>query len=130
MDIPANVLEAARFPAFDLFEPPPLHPMSIVRRDGFAVMTLDGLTFGFVTARSLEGQELRQVVAEARELLRAAGVRRGAWEVREAATPRDLVERLGEMGMVPYDEPPLEPRHAALALVHPPEPGPPEVEAR
>ena len=131
MEISANVLEAARFPAFDLFVPPPLHPMSIVRRDGFAVMTLHGLTFGFVTVRSLAGQDLWEVVAEARELLRAAGVRQGAWEVPEAATRGNVVERLGgEFGMVPYDEPPLEPRHAALVLVHPPEPGPPEVEAR
>jgi hypothetical protein len=57
MQIPANVLEAARFPAFDLFVPPPEHPLSIVRRDGFAVMTLEGLTFGFVTIRSLAGRE-------------------------------------------------------------------------
>jgi hypothetical protein len=49
--------------------------------------------------------------------------------VAEAASPGGLAERLKESGMVPFDDPPLEPLFAAMAIVAPPE-GDGGVEAR
>ena len=50
--------------------------------------------------------------------------------VAEAASPDGLSERRCGLGMVPHEEPPLEPRFAAMAVVAPTVPGPPDVEAR
>ncbi len=130
MAIPEAVRDAALFPAYDLPEPPPQHPYQQVRREGFVVGWFAGLSSGAVDVRSVAEDDLERVVAEAREILSTHGLRKSAWSVPEAASPPRLVDRLAAFGMVPYDEPPLEPRRASLVLVEPPEPGPPQVTAR
>ena len=108
------------FPEDDLPAPPPEHPFRQVRRDGYVVGLFPGQTFGTVSVRALDADALEQTVQEVRRLLAEDGKSRGAWMVAEAATPRGLAERLKELGMVPFEDPPLEPRFAAMALVAPP----------
>ncbi len=130
MQIPDVVRDAALFPADDLPDPPPGHPYRVVRRDGFVVGFLPGLSFGSVSVRAIPEDAIEETVAEVRRILADEGFSRGAWFVPEAATPSRLADRLLALGMAPYSEPPLEPRHAQLALVEAPEPAPTEVEAR
>ena len=123
------VRSAALFPEDDLPEPPPEHPYRQVRRDGYMVGLFPGQTFGTVSVRSIGAAAVRETVQEVRRLLAEDGKSRGAWMVADAASPAGLAERLKECGMVPFEEPPLEPRFAAMALVAPPE-GDSAIEAR
>lgn len=130
MLISEAVRNAALFPADDLPDPPPRHPYKVVRRRGFAVGVFPGMSFGTVSVRAIGDGDLDRTVGEARQILAAHGLRKGAWFVPEAASPPRLAERLVGLGFVPSDEPPLEPRHASLVLVEPPEAAPLDVRAR
>lgn len=121
---------AALFPETDLPAPPPEHPFRQVRRDGYMVGLFPGGTHGNVSVEAIGADDVERAVDDVRSLLAESGKARGAWFVPEAASPAGLAGRLGSLGMVPFDEPPLEPRFAAMALVAAPEPGPPDVEAR
>lgn len=128
--IPESVRNAALFPEDDLPEPPPGHPYRQVRRDGYMVGLFPGQTFGTVSVSSIDAGAVEQTVEEVRRVLAEDGKSRGAWMVAEAASPDGLAERLKACGMVPFEEPPLEPRFAAMALVAPPEGDDGGVEAR
>ena len=52
MLIPEAVRDAALFPADDLPDPPPQHPLQLVRREGFVVGLWAGVSFGTVEVRS------------------------------------------------------------------------------
>lgn len=129
VSISESVRSAALFPENDLPEPPPDHPYRQVRRDGYVVGLFPGQTFGTVSVCSIPEDAVGETVEQVRRLLGEDGKKRGAWMVPEAAPPADLVQRLLGHGMVPFDEPPLEPRFAAMALVAPPDGGD-DVEAR
>ncbi len=130
MAIPEPVKNAALFPEGDLPEPPPEHPYRQVRGDGYMIGLFPGQTFGTVTVRSLASDAVEQTVQEVRRMLAEDGKSRAAWMVADAASPDGLAERLKDCGMVAFEEPPFEPRFAAMALVSPPEGGDGEIEAR
>jgi GNAT superfamily N-acetyltransferase len=127
--IPEPVRTAALFPEDDLPEPPPEHPYRQVRRDGYMIGLFPGQTFGTVSVRAIDAGAVEQTVQEVRRLLEEDAKHRGAWMVPDAASPAGLAERLQEYGLIPFDEPPLEPRFAAMVLTAPPE-GDGAVEAR
>src|SRR3954451_2366760 len=128
--IPGMVRRAALFPAVDLPDLPLGHPSRRVAVGGLTVELPAGLPMGDVFPEQLEGSEVERVVASVRRFLRGEGREKGVWFVPEAASPGDLAERLRRLGMTPDDEPPGEPRAAALIAVEPPPPGPPELVAR
>jgi GNAT superfamily N-acetyltransferase len=72
----------------------------------------------------LRAEEVEDVVAEVRDLLRRLGRPVSTWEIGGSATPADLVERLEALGMVPDREP----LAIGMALTEPPPPAPPEIE--
>jgi hypothetical protein len=119
--IPEPVRTAALFPEEALPEPPPEHPYRQVRRDGYTIGLFPGQTFGTVSVRSIDADAVGQTVQEVRRLLTEDGKSRGAWMVPDAASPAGLAKRLPEYGLAPFDEPPLEPRFAAMVLTAPPE---------
>jgi hypothetical protein len=128
--IPDLVRRAALWPATDLPDPPPEHPYEVIRRDGFTVGAMAGMSFGSVYVEALPADGIEGVLAEARSLLAERGMGQAAWFVSEASSPAGLAERLRESGMVPFEEPPFEPRCAAMVILKPPPAGPVEVEAR
>jgi GNAT superfamily N-acetyltransferase len=128
--LPDRVREAALFPDTDLPDPPPEHPFTLIRRDGYSIGMFAGMTHGNVAVRAIAPDDVERVVGDARRTLADHGKGRGAWMAPEAASPADLGERLKALGMIPFDEPPMEPRFASMALITPPEPGPAGVDAR
>jgi GNAT superfamily N-acetyltransferase len=128
--IPALVRRAAIFPELDLPDPPPEHPYKVVRADGYTIGVFAGLSFGQVSISAVGTDAIERTIEEARSVLATYGMRQGAWMVPEAASPAGLVDELLRLGMVPYEEPPLEPRFAAMVALSPPEPGRPDTEAR
>lgn len=72
----------------------------------------------------LRDQEVEDVVAEVRNLLRRLDRPSSTWEIGDSATPPDLVERLGVLGM----RPDREPLAIGMVLTEPPPRGPPGIE--
>ena len=128
--IPKPVRLAALFPHTDVPPPPPNHPVKQVRRDGYTIGLPTGMTSASVFARRIDADEVEQAVADVRGLAAERGMTRAAWFIPEQARPEGLAAALLSMGMVPHDEPPHEPRFAAMVLLEEPKPGPPDVEAR
>ena len=89
-----------------------------------------GLTSGFVYPQTLPEDGVEPALSEARSILAERGKSQCAWFVPEACSPAGLAEWLRTCGMISYEEPPLEPRFAAMVAVAPSAPGPPGVEAR
>lgn len=89
-----------------------------------------GLPMGDVFPERLEPSAVENVVGAVRRFLRGEGRETAVWFVPEAASPADLADRLRGLGMRPDDEPPGEPRAAALVTVEPPSPGPPQMFVR
>jgi hypothetical protein len=113
----------------DFPDPPARHPYTLLRRDGFAIGSFPDASYGLVEPQAVTEDGIEGMVLEARALLAGLGKQQGAWFVAEACQPEGLAARLRLFGMVPYEEPPLEPRFAAMALLREPPPGPPDVDA-
>lgn len=99
----ADVRDAALFPALDLPEPPPGHPYTVIRRDGYSAGFFPGMSHANVSIRRVSGQ-IAARVAEVRALLTEHGFRRAAWIVADAAEPRGLAALLQEQGLELWDE--------------------------
>ncbi len=130
MAIPALVRRAAIFPELDLPDPPPEHPYEVIRADGYAIGIFPGLSFGQVSVSAVGTDAIEQTIEDARSTLATYGMSQGAWMVPEAASPAGVVDELRRLGMVPYEEPPLEPRFAAMAALLPPDLGLSDAEVR
>ena len=74
----------------------------------------------------LAHRDVGDVVEEVRAIARDRGVEAYTWEVSTSATPEDLVDRLLELGLEPFEEP----QGIARVLAREPEPGPADVETR
>ena len=130
MAIPDAVVRAAIYPELDLPVPPPEHPFERIDRAGYSLSVFRGATFGFVSVQALLPDDIERTLAESREFFTERGISRGAWMIPEAASPSGLAETLRARGLGSYDEPPLEPRFAAMAMIEPPPEGPGDVDAR
>jgi GNAT superfamily N-acetyltransferase len=64
--------------------------------------------------------DVAATVDEVRQLLRQRERTQAAWFIAPTSRPTDLPAILAGLGFQPYDEPPLEPQYAAMALVQPP----------
>jgi GNAT superfamily N-acetyltransferase len=130
MAIPDAVVRAAIYPELDLPAPPPEHPFQRIDREGYSLGVFRGATFGFVSVQALLPDDVERTLADTRAFFIERGIGRGAWMIPEAASPSGLAEMLRARGLVPYEEPPLEPRFAAMAMVESPPAGPGDVDAR
>ena len=128
--VPEEVRRAALFPSLDLPDPPVGHPFELARRDGYVLLSFAGATFGAVAVERVSLERLDDVLVDARMFMRERSKKRLHWLVPEAAEPSGLADTLGALGMPPCEEPPGEPRVAAMAMVAPPAPGPAQIEAR
>jgi GNAT superfamily N-acetyltransferase len=127
--VPESVRNGAVFSVANGPNPPPELPIEKLHEDGLTVLLLPGPTGALVEPRALR-TGLESTVERVRALLREREKERAAWFVSEYATPAELAERLGRLGLGPYDEPPFEPRFAAMVRVDAPAEGPGDVEAR
>jgi hypothetical protein len=119
--IPADV----RFQAENMFalmpEPPrELLPVELICNERYYLFLSPMPSANMVGRIRVEEDALRSTVDEVCELLRLRSRTQAAWNIDSGATPAALEESLLAFGMVPYDEPPLEPTSAAMALVTPP----------
>ena len=64
-----------------------------------------GVPFTVVQRLRFHEDEVEEVVAEIRGVLRDRGRSESSWEVGSSATPSDLVDRLRALGMSPFEEP-------------------------
>jgi GNAT superfamily N-acetyltransferase len=124
------VRAAALFAEFDLPDLPPEDPTRRLSIRGVFVRLPAGLPVALVSPEAIAESRVEQIVDEVRRFLRAEGREKAVWFVPEAASPRDLAERLRRLGMRPSDLPGAEPRGAAMATVAAPPPGPAAVVAR
>jgi hypothetical protein len=85
-----------------------------------------GKTWNTVQRQRLTAQEVDDVLAEVRSLLRARGRGKTQWEVGSSAEPPDLVDLLLERGLVPDKDP----YAVALVLREAPPPPAPGIVAR
>jgi GNAT superfamily N-acetyltransferase len=97
---------------------------------GCTILLLPAPSGAIVEARSLEPGGVERSVDAVRELLRERNKASTAWWVSESAEPDGLVTELLRLGLEPYDEPPFEPRFAAMVRMEPPAPGPDDVGPR
>ena len=100
------VRRAALWPASDLPDPPSGHPYEVIRREGFTIGLMAGMSFGSVYVEALPAAGIDVALDEARSLLVERDMGQAAWFVSEASSPAGLAERLREGGMVPFAEPP------------------------
>ena len=126
------LLEAARFPEFDLPVPPDDYPFKVRKGDGYWVGFTPGASYALVSVRCLSEASLEGRVAEVRALLAAEGFARAAWAVNEAAEPSGLAVRLKDFGLVPWEREAegFGPRFRSMVLAVEPAPAPEGVVAR
>lgn len=105
-------------------------PARRIASPAFTLVLSPSPTQSTVSRVATSERELDGVVAEVRRLAREAGYTRTAWNIGPSARPEGLARLLKERGFIPATRPPLEPELAAMALIHPPPPAPPGVEAR
>jgi GNAT superfamily N-acetyltransferase len=128
VEIPDAVVRAALFPSADGPALPRGHPDRRIEVSGATVFLGQGLPDGMILPERVDSVELATFVQEVRERLRREDRQRAVWFVPEAAHPADLAARLLELGLKPADQPPFEPRAAAMAITQPPAEGPPNVD--
>jgi GNAT superfamily N-acetyltransferase len=116
------VVEAARFPEFDLPDPPDEHPYKLRREDGYVIVFMPDFSFAGVHVRRVAAEEVILRVAEVREFLTDQGFERAAWVLSEAAEPAGIVELLKKHDLVPWPEGVggYEPRYRQMALASEP----------
>ena len=107
---------------FALMPEPPceLLPVELICNERYYLFLSPMPSANMVGRIRVEEDALRSTVDEVCELLRLRSRTQAAWNIDSGATPAALEESLLALGMVPYDEPPLEPTSAAMALVTPP----------
>lgn len=130
MSISEAVVRAAINPELDLPVPPPEHPFERVDRKGYSLGLFRGATFGFVFVQTLAPDGVERTLLDARAFFVERGIVRCGWVIPESVSPSGLAETLRGLGLVPAEEPPFEPRFAAMAIVKPPPAGPGDVDAR
>ena len=77
----------------------------------------------FVDRLRIEPDEVAAIVGEVRRTLVEMGRSQAAWCVGPSTQPADLRDRLVELDMMPYEDPPLGPVGTAMAIVEPPRVG-------
>jgi GNAT superfamily N-acetyltransferase len=87
-------------------------------------------TFTSISRLRVEPDDVAEVLAEVRALVREHDHREAMWWVGSSATPTDLVDRLQTHGLVPDERPGSEPHATSMVLVNEPPAGPPDVVAR
>ncbi len=97
-----------------------------IETDRYTLWMGSGKTWNTVQRQRMRADEIDDVLAEVRSLLRARGRGKTQWEVGSSAEPPDLVERLLERGLI-WDK---DPYAVALVLSREPPPPPPEIVAR
>ena len=90
-----------------------------IETDRYTLCMGPGKTWNTVQRQRMRAEEVDEVLAEVRTLLRARGRGKTQWEVGSSAEPHDLVDRLLERGLVRDKDP------YAVALVLRREPPPP-----
>ena len=104
---------------FALMPEPPreLLPVELICNERYYLFVSPMPSANMVGRIRVEADALRSTVDEVCELLRSRGRKQAAWSIDSGATPAALEESLLALGMVPYDEPPLESTSAAMAIV-------------
>jgi hypothetical protein len=97
-----------------------------IETDRYTLSMGPGKTWNTVQRQRMRADEVDEVLAEVRSLLRERGRDKTQWEVGSSAEPADLVERLLERGLT-WDK---DPYAVALVLTHEVPPPPPELVAR
>jgi GNAT superfamily N-acetyltransferase len=118
--IPEAVRRDAEESAVSGPEPPAELNMERVLTPRYGLLLLDVPSWNIVERLRMESADAAATVAEVRETLRSRGRSQAAWSVGPSSPP-DLVERLLEVGMTPYSEPPFEAHTTCMALVRAPE---------
>ena len=115
--IPTDV----RFQAENMFavmpEPPQELPAELIRNERYCLFVSQMPSMNVVERIRVDAGALQSTVEEVCELLRARGRTQAAWTIDSGAAPDGLEARLMALGMVPYDEPPLEYTASAMAIV-------------
>lgn len=93
--------------------------MERVLTGGYGLLLTEVPTWNLVQRLRLQRDDAAAAVAEVRATLHGRGRSQAAWHV-GPSSPADLLPWLLEMGMTPYDEPPLEAHSSCMALVHAP----------
>jgi hypothetical protein len=126
------LLEAARFPGFDVPLPPPDHPYKVRQLGGLQIGYLPEAAFAVVSVRRIPAAQVEERVATVRSLLADAGFGRAAWLVSEAAEPNGLAERLLELGLARWEQETegFAPRFRNMVLAADPAAAPAGVSAR
>jgi hypothetical protein len=97
-----------------------------IETDRYTLCIGAGMHSCTVQRQRFRADEVDDVLAEVRSLLRARGRARTQWEIGSAAEPSNLVELLLERGVAPDTDP----YAVAVILTNEPRPGPPEIVAR
>ena len=101
-------------------EPPPELPVELIRNERYSLFLSPMPSANIVGRIRVEADALPSTVNEVCELLRLRSRTQAAWTIDSGETPADLEQNLLALGMVPYDEPPLESTASAMAIVTPP----------
>jgi hypothetical protein len=112
------VREAAEYPNSFI----PLGPQDErVETERFTLCMSAGMSWNTVQRQRFQPEEIDEVLAEVRSLLRARGRTRTQWEIGSRARPEKLATLLLDRGLVPDEDPTA----LALALTTEPPPPPP-----
>jgi GNAT superfamily N-acetyltransferase len=109
-------------------DPPP--PARTIRTSAYCLGLAPSKAQSCVSAVRTTLEALDGVIADTRAHLREARYTRAVWAVGPSCRPEGLAEALITRGFFPPKEPPYEPVMTPMALVEPPPPRPPGVEAR
>jgi hypothetical protein len=112
-----------------LVSDPPL-PGRRIRNDRFCLVMSPSPSQSTVSRVRTSAEGLDGVVAEIRDILKAAGYQRAVWLLGPSSRPEGLSAHLKARGFVPATRPPFEPESTAMAISTPPARPRGDVEAR